>query len=256
MTQPANEGQIPSSLPPLPELPAGYTRWKYHGKSFDKASGPMMFAWPDETAWWPVEGWPGQEYGMVHYISAVAADSMAPTGQSAEMELMAGLKEAYALAVETPAEPAPAPPGGVIPRGTLAPCDHDECGLLACKQPSDRAGSGVFDIAMFREATLLGCGMSLTHRQCRELFKSVDELEREARRLQWQPIESAPRDGTAILAMLPDSDMPAIIRWTDATGMAYAPCWFIVWDGEHLGKYSQPTMWMHLPALAGKGAGL
>lgn len=62
----------------------------------------------------------------------------------------------------------------------------------------------------------------------------------------WMPIESAPKDGTAILAMLPDSDMPAIIHFR---GPKANVTWRIAWDYSPLSEFSQPTHWMPLPPL-------
>lgn len=59
---------------------------------------------------------------------------------------------------------------------------------------------------------------------------------------QWQPIETAPKDGTAILAMLPGSDISHSIRWNEINRG-----WCLTWDGWKLGQYNQPTRWMPMP---------
>ena len=61
----------------------------------------------------------------------------------------------------------------------------------------------------------------------------------------WKPIESAPRDGTAILAKLPDSDCPVVIN--------HGPKgWMVAWDNYNLGVSNAPTHWQALQPL---GAG-
>lgn len=55
----------------------------------------------------------------------------------------------------------------------------------------------------------------------------------------WKPIDTAPKDGTAIIAFLQNSNIPYIILFIDG--------WRICCDGYFLGKYSQPTRWMPLP---------
>jgi hypothetical protein len=59
---------------------------------------------------------------------------------------------------------------------------------------------------------------------------------------QWQPIETAPKDGTVILASLPGSDVPHSVRWHNMKRG-----WCLSWDGWKLGEYSQPTHWQPLP---------
>lgn len=55
----------------------------------------------------------------------------------------------------------------------------------------------------------------------------------------WLPIETAPRDGTVILAMLTDSDIPQSVL--------YQKGWRIHWDGYYLSGYDGPTHWQPLP---------
>ena len=67
----------------------------------------------------------------------------------------------------------------------------------------------------------------------------------------WQPIDTAPKDGTLILAHLPDSDDCYVIGWCDKAkdirSYFNADGWCIAWDGESLSDWSQPTHWMPLP---------
>lgn len=59
--------------------------------------------------------------------------------------------------------------------------------------------------------------------------------------MNWQPIESAPKDGTKILLLLKDSDVPHSgyykIRYS----------WRIAWDDYDLSDNDGPTHWMPLP---------
>jgi len=76
---------------------------------------------------------------------------------------------------------------------------------------------------------------------------------------QWQPIETAPRDGTHILATLPDSDTCHVICWVDASKGIRVGCgvygWHVAWDGYPCAGYSTPTRWMPLPAPPTVGSG-
>ncbi len=60
----------------------------------------------------------------------------------------------------------------------------------------------------------------------------------------WQPMRSAPKDGTAILALLQDSDIAHAIRWS---GNCHDECWVIVWDGHQLTESDGPRYWMTIP---------
>jgi hypothetical protein len=68
-------------------------------------------------------------------------------------------------------------------------------------------------------------------------------------RMQWQPIETAPRDGTAVL--LTDGFDVAVARWED-TGMRFQNLAWVVSryiDGEYNSTvdFDDPTHWMPLP---------
>ena len=56
----------------------------------------------------------------------------------------------------------------------------------------------------------------------------------------WQSIDSAPKDGAGIFALLPDSNFPVGIRFRDGR-------WHVAWDNSPLGPHDQPRLWMHIP---------
>ncbi|MEN1941031.1 hypothetical protein WCE39_08050 [Luteimonas sp. MJ174] len=56
----------------------------------------------------------------------------------------------------------------------------------------------------------------------------------------WHSMDTAPRDGTGIFALLPDSDFPVSVRYCDGG-------WHVAWDGERLGEFDQPHKWMRIP---------
>ena len=75
--------------------------------------------------------------------------------------------------------------------------------------------------------------------------------------LEWQPIETAPKDGTKFLGFggSPDhyhdeyddtrSDM-AVMWWDDYAGGGWRFCSY---DGKTYGEWDDPTHWMLLPAV-------
>jgi hypothetical protein len=65
----------------------------------------------------------------------------------------------------------------------------------------------------------------------------------------WQPIETAPKDGTAILLFSPDARglLPSIGLWSAGefpNGEIYAD-WIDCWADAVID--AEPTHWMHLP---------
>lgn len=61
----------------------------------------------------------------------------------------------------------------------------------------------------------------------------------------WKPIDSAPKDGSIILAWSEDMDEVLAIVWAESRGGSWrlAGC-----SSLELGSWGQPTHWMPLPA--------
>lgn len=74
--------------------------------------------------------------------------------------------------------------------------------------------------------------------------------------MEWQPIETAPKDGTWILVYgkgTEDEDEPrqiAVAQYTNYLNSSITAWhWQFAWcDGGHLGYFSEPTHWMPLPS--------
>ena len=72
--------------------------------------------------------------------------------------------------------------------------------------------------------------------------------------MDWQPIDTAPRDGTWVLVRGGridygwdgDTDPPAVVaQWGEGGGAEY---WQFAWyDSGYYGEYKSPTEWMPLP---------
>lgn len=76
----------------------------------------------------------------------------------------------------------------------------------------------------------------------------------------WQPIETAPKDGTSVLLLLDSSDVPHAARWLSgpddprATDETTKPGWYFPWDGYQVTEYDGPVCWMPLPPGPGEAA--
>ena len=75
----------------------------------------------------------------------------------------------------------------------------------------------------------------------------------------WQPIETAPRDGTWVLLSGGECDYdeesdaktrPVVGQWSNyCNGKTVDWHWQFAWyDGGYYGEYEKPTHWMPLPA--------
>jgi hypothetical protein len=88
-----------------------------------------------------------------------------------------------------------------------------------------------------------GCWM--THRNCRTLL-ALDALARLREAQTWQPIETAPKDGTEVLAWR--GGRRGIVRWHENSSY---------WDEWHRPTAHcrvEPTHWMPLPRTPAKEA--
>lgn len=95
--------------------------------------------------------------------------------------------------------------------------------------------------------------LAATQKGKREMTKTLDDIKREMDYLQdkgllmvWQPIETAPKDGTDIIVNMPQVESGCtFIYWKDG--------WRLTYDGKFLCPHvTSPTHWMPLP-VAPKG---
>lgn len=70
----------------------------------------------------------------------------------------------------------------------------------------------------------------------------------QASKQEWQPIETAPRDGTAVFVSLIGSDIPHPARFENGE-------WRMTWDRYALSDWDGPTHWMPLPAAPSQEGG-
>lgn len=71
----------------------------------------------------------------------------------------------------------------------------------------------------------------------------------------WQPMETAPKDGTVILVLLTRSDTPYPVRWwSDYKSEGFGK-WRMTWDHYILGVLDGPRYWMHCPDDPDEGGG-
>jgi hypothetical protein len=71
--------------------------------------------------------------------------------------------------------------------------------------------------------------------------------------VEWMPIKDAPKDGTAILVMIIDSDLVYTVAWREEaenseTKDGLGVGWRLTWDGYFFREHEYPTHWMPLPA--------
>ena len=75
-------------------------------------------------------------------------------------------------------------------------------------------------------------------------FEDYCKLETELAALkaenEWQPIETAPKDGTVVFVSLHDSNIPQPARFAEGS-------WEHAWDGYEFSGWDGPTHWMPLP---------
>lgn len=65
----------------------------------------------------------------------------------------------------------------------------------------------------------------------------------------WQPMNTAPKDGAAVLVLLEGSNIPYAVRWrstSDELGVD-SEGWFMTWDNHKLSAMDGPRYWMPPP---------
>lgn len=104
---------------------------------------------------------------------------------------------------------------------------------------SDFAGKVADEIQPDLRAVLGDSVASWTDQRA-ELADLRARLEKAEKDAGWQPIETAPKDGTAVLGSLIGSDIPHPVRFKNGQ-------WVSSWDGFKLSEWDGPTHWMPLP---------
>lgn len=66
---------------------------------------------------------------------------------------------------------------------------------------------------------------------------------------EWQPIKTAPKDGTEVLLLFADEPLWIVAFFgPDSQKKSSEICWRCKWDHESLHQgYEEPTHWMPLP---------
>lgn len=80
---------------------------------------------------------------------------------------------------------------------------------------------------------------------------AMEELQDKADAVQspWQPMKTAPKDGSVVLVLLESSGVPKAVEWcepghflaSDGAG------WYMTWDGTKIQPHDGPRYWMHCP---------
>ncbi len=148
---------------------------------------------------------------------------------------------------------------------TIAKHLDGDCGPLtdaeqACWQRNLEALSSLLDVALSREFVKCLDGRSLqaiarrrtpmarggmewdelgaAERTQWEVAALITAMPAENPEYVWAPIDTAPRDGTCVLVMLPDSGVPQPATYDETEG------WVHQWDDSKLRGLNAPTHWM------------
>lgn len=89
----------------------------------------------------------------------------------------------------------------------------------------------------------------------RQAARHIEKLQAAVNAVQspWQPMKTAPKDGTAVLVLLDGSDIPHAARWLrgpddmNATETTVSAGWHLIWDGWKVPEHDGPRYWMHCP---------
>jgi len=97
--------------------------------------------------------------------------------------------------------------------------------------------------------TVMASGI-VTGRMLEDFASRIEAMVRAAERELWQPMKTAPKDGTAVLVLLADNDTPHAVRWLeeqDAANIGSTPGWHMTWDGYRIAEHDGPRYWMRCP---------
>lgn len=122
------------------------------------------------------------------------------------------------------------------------PTDHERALIEdAIRTFEDEENTKLFRLLAEKDAELCLLDNRLVH--ALENKRVWEKLAHEnLRKREWRPISDAPKDGTAVLAKLPDSDIPQTIKFHDGG-------WCVAWDLHRLSKFDRPSHWMSLDDL-------
>lgn len=133
----------------------------------------------------------------------------------------------------------------------------DDLRTFLIEQGEEQRQRGNDCTAAGREAQAFALG------ELMKVLKGVQELAIE--QPAWQPIRTAPKDGTHILVWTDCSDTAYVVCWADASKgirrnlIAESGAergWHLAWDGTLFDREYEPTCWMPLPASPGAAAEL
>jgi hypothetical protein len=74
----------------------------------------------------------------------------------------------------------------------------------------------------------------------------------------WQPMKTAPKDGTAFMALLEASDIPHAVKWCESDHFlaeGRGAGWYMTWDSTKIQPHDGPCYWMPLPAAPTREGG-
>ena len=94
-------------------------------------------------------------------------------------------------------------------------------------------------------------GMPVQAECARQAARHMEELQaaKDAIARPWQPMKTAPKDGTTVLVLLEGSDVPKAVEWCEADHFLASDVvgWYMTWDGHKIQPHEGPRYWMHCP---------
>lgn len=98
-------------------------------------------------------------------------------------------------------------------------------------------------------------GMPVQAECCRQAARHMEDLQaaEDAITSPWQPMKTAPKDGTVVLVLLDGSDYPHPAYWIAGPdsprviGDDAEPGWRMAWDASRVAGHDGPRYWMACP---------